>query len=590
LAIDLYCMSKTFDNKLLDFLVSANLINYEQLTEVNEALAAKGANLDQILIDKGILDWERLTEVKASLAGLSYVNLADMKIDEAALNILPPEVAGNYQVVCFQREGDEISVGLVDPENFKAIEAVDFLAKKSNLKVHYFLVSPLSFSLTFKKYQTINKEISSALELKAKEEEREVRESLEKNDLRFEEITKNAPISKIISAIIRHGVELGASDIHIEPLPKESRIRYRVDGILKTHLILPKNIHDSLVARVKVMSKLKLDETRIPQDGRISLNIDGRDIDFRVSVMPLMGHEKVVMRILDVSRGAPTLESLGFASNQYRVIKKIIERTSGLILITGPTGSGKTTTLYSLLNILNQDNVNIATLEDPVEYFLKGVNQSQVRPEVNFTFATGLRSLLRQDPDIMMVGEIRDNETAELAVHASLTGHLVLSTLHTNDAIGAIPRLIDMKVEPFLLASSLILVVAQRLVRVNCSHCLTEEKVSGDVLNYIKETLAKVPPEVMKERLPNYNPDQMTFNKGRGCAYCDKTGYHSRTVIAEILEINDQVRDMILQNESFSENNVKTTQSFITMEQDGFIKALQGLTTVEEVMRVIQSD
>ena len=493
-------------------------------------------------------------------------------------------------MVCFQRNGDEISVGLVDPENFKAIEAVDFLAKKNNLKTHYFLVSPLSFDIAFKKYQTINKEITTALELKAKEEEQEIKESIEKNDFRFEEITKNAPISKIISAVIRHGVELGASDIHIEPLPKESRIRYRVDGVLKTHLVLPKNIHDSLVSRVKVMSKLKLDETRIPQDGRISLNIDGRDIDFRVSVMPLMGHEKVVMRILDVSRGAPTLESLGFASDQYHIIKKAIERTSGLILITGPTGSGKTTTLYSLLNILNQDKVNIVTLEDPVEYFLKGVNQSQVRPEVNFTFATGLRSLLRQDPDIMMVGEIRDNETAELAVHASLTGHLVLSTLHTNDAIGAIPRLIDMKVEPFLLNSSLVLVVAQRLVRLSCTHCLVEEKISGDILNHIQELLAKVPESVIKERLPNYIPQQITLKKGAGCAYCDQTGYHSRTVLAEVLEVNDEVRNIILQNESFSEEKIKATQPFITMEQDGIIKALQGLTTVEEVMRVIQSD
>ena len=576
------------DNKLLDFLVSAEIINHEQLEKIT--LAAKGADLNKVLIDEGILDIERLTEIRASLAGLSYANLVNTEIDEATLNILPPEVANNYQVVCFQRNGDEISVGLVDPENFKAIEAVDFLAKKNNLKARYFLVSPLSFDIAFKKYQTINKEITTALELKAKEEEQEIKESIEKNDFRFEEITKNAPISKIISAVIRHGVELGASDIHIEPLPKESRIRYRVDGVLKTHLVLPKNIHDSLVSRVKVMSKLKLDETRIPQDGRISLNIDGRDIDFRVSVMPLMGHEKVVMRILDVSRGAPTLESLGFASDQYHIIKKAIERTSGLILITGPTGSGKTTTLYSLLNILNQDKVNIVTLEDPVEYFLKGVNQSQVRPEVNFTFATGLRSLLRQDPDIMMVGEIRDNETAELAVHASLTGHLVLSTLHTNDAIGAIPRLIDMKVEPFLLNSSLVLVVAQRLVRLSCTHCLVEEKISGDILNHIQELLAKVPESVIKERLPNYIPQQITLKKGAGCAYCDQTGYHSRTVLAEVLEINDEVRNIILQNESFSEEKIKATQPFITMEQDGIIKALQGLTTVEEVMRVIQSD
>lgn len=583
-------MNKQSSNKLLDFLISAALINDSQLASVNQALAVKGANLPDILINQGILDIERLTEIQASLAGLSYANLADYNIDEATLNILPAEVANNYQAICFHREKDEIQVGLLDAENFKAIEAVNFLAKKNNLQTRYFLVSPISFDIAFKKYQTLSKEISSALELKAQEEEKEVKKAVEEEDLRFDEITKSAPISKIISAAIRHGVELGASDIHIEPLPKESRIRYRVDGILKTSLVLPRNIHDALISRVKVMAKLKLDETRVPQDGRIGLNIDGRDIDFRVSVLPLMGQEKAVMRILDVSRGAPTLESLGFANNHYNVLKGAIERTSGLILITGPTGSGKSTTLYSLLTLLNKEDVNISTLEDPVEYFLKGINQSQVRPEVNFNFATGLRSLLRQDPDIMMVGEIRDDETAELAVHASLTGHLVLSTLHTNDAVGAVPRLIDMKVEPFLLSSSLSLVVAQRLVRLSCSHCLTEETVSPDIINEIKQLMTQVPADILKDRLPGYDPEKLKFTRGTGCPYCGQTGYHSRSVIAEVLEINDQVREMILEHASFNQESVKATQPFITMEQDGFIKALQGLTTVEEVLRVIQSD
>jgi type IV pilus assembly protein PilB len=583
-------MNQQVNNKLLDFLISAALITEDQLVEVNQALSVAGANINDILVEKGILDTERLTEIRASLAGLSYINLAALEIDDVTLNTLPVEVANNYQVICFHLGDGEIQIGLLDPENFKAIEAVNFLAKKNNLRTKYFLISQLSYNIAFKKYRTVNKEISSALELKAKEDEIEIKKTVDEEDLRFSEITKSAPISKIISAVIKHGVELGASDIHIEPLTKESRIRYRVDGILKTSLTLPRNIHDALISRVKVMSKLKLDETRIPQDGRISLTIDGHDIDFRVSVMPLMGQEKVVMRILDVSRGAPTLESLGFASNHYNVLKKIIERTSGLILITGPTGSGKTTTLYSLLNILNNDDVNISTLEDPVEYFLKGINQSQVRPEVNFTFATGLRSLLRQDPDIMMVGEIRDNETAELAVHASLTGHLVLSTLHTNDAIGAIPRLIDMKVEPFLLNSSLALVVAQRLVRLSCSHCLVKEDVGEDILEHIRQLMAKVPPVVLQERLPNYSPDKLNFSRGSGCAYCDQTGYRSRSVIAEILEVNNQVKTMILQHESFNEESVKETQPFISMEQDGFIKALQGITTVEEVVRVIQSD
>ncbi len=359
-------------------------------------------------------------------------------------------------------------------------------------------------------------------------------------------------------------------------------------------LTLPKSIHNAIISRIKVLAKLKLDETRIPQDGRIRLIVNGREVDFRISTLPLVSSEKVVMRILDTAKGAPSLEELGFNKLALRRIRDGLKKTSGICLITGPTGSGKTTTLYSMLTILNKEGVNISTLEDPIEYEIKGINQSQIRPKVGFSFANGLRSLLRQDPDIIMVGEVRDEETAELSIHASLTGHLVLSTLHTNDALGAVFRLIDMKIERFLLSSTLKTVVAQRLARRLCPHCRKETILSSDALEELKEDVLNLSEEVFKEELPLATTKEEILEKYKtytavGCPRCDDTGYAGRLAISEVIEINEVIKDLINKDSSLNIEQIKKNEDFVSIKQDGTIKVLQGLTSYEEVLRVIES-
>ncbi len=577
--------------ELINLLIERRLITEDQILKAQKKAEANNKSLEDILLKDGLVDIEEYTKIKAEVYDLPYENLLEKKIDAHILNIIPSEVAENYKIICFDKRGSRIKVGIVDPNNFKAIEAVDFLAKGAGLQVEYFLISTQSFKAAFKQYKTLDEELSSALKTREEEtEETALNKNKERVDL--EKITKSAPVAKIVSVIIRHAIEGGASDIHIEPLPKESRVRYRIDGILHTSLVLPRSVHDAIVARIKVMANLKLDETRIPQDGRIKLVYNEREVDFRVSTLPLVNTEKVVMRILDISKGVIPLEELGFIGNALSVIKDNIKKSDGLLLVTGPTGSGKSTTLFSLLDILNQEGVNISTLEDPVEYQMKGINQSQIRPEIGFTFASGLRSLLRQDPDIIMVGEIRDNETAELAIHAALTGHFVLSTLHTMDAIGAIPRLMDMKVEPFLLSSTLHTVIAQRLARKICSKCKEETKISDEYLNRIKikiNEIEKIAPGYIESLIPDFDINNLKFYHGKGCPQCGNTGYKGRIAIAEVLDINEKLRNFISDNKkNINLNDIISTQPFITMEQDGVIKVLQGLTTMEEILRVTE--
>ncbi|MEA3463558.1 MAG: GspE/PulE family protein [Patescibacteria group bacterium] len=576
--------------ELLNLLIKNKLISSKQLAEVKETADFIKKSVEDVLLEKNIIDIEKLTRIKADIYKLPYQNLLNKKIKDRAIYTISIEAAENYKIICFERGEKRIKVGLVNPDDFKATEAINFLAKEENLQVEYYLISILSFNGAFKLYKTLTKEVSTVLETKAKAEAEEIIKLKKIKNVEFEEVIKSAPITKIVSVIIRHAVDGRASDIHIEPLQKESRVRYRIDGVLHTSLVIPKNAHSAIVARIKVLANLKLDETRIPQDGRIRLTVNKKEIDFRISIIPLMGEEKVVMRILDTTKGAPDLEELGFVGRGLTIIKKGIAATSGMLLVTGPTGSGKSTTLFSVLNKVNKEGINISTLEDPVEYFVKGVNQSQVRPEIGYTFAAGLRSFLRQDPDVIMVGEIRDNETAELAIHASLTGHLVLSTLHTNDAIGAIPRLLDMKVEPFLLSSTLNTVVAQRLVRKICSHCQIECKLSTDIITNIKKEISKIPSDLINEIIPDFNIDKLIFYKGKGCSRCGNSGYSGRVAIAEVLDINDKIKEIIMDdNKNLSMDDIINSQKFITLKQDGIIKMLQGFTTFEEILRVAQN-
>ena len=509
----------TKQEELLTVLVQNDIIPKDSVSDIAKEMEKPGAKIDDLLIKKRLVDIEKLIQIKARVYNLPYENLQGKELEEKIVNIISNEVAENYRIVCFGREADKIKVGLTDPDNFKAIEAVDFLVKGKKLTVEYYLISEKSFRAAFKIYKDMDKELGAALKARADEEE-ELVTVKEKDSMELKEVTKGAPVAKIVSVIIRHAVEGGASDIHIEPLFKESRVRYRIDGVLHTSLVLPRSVHTAIIARIKVMANLKLDETRIPQDGRIRMEIGEKVIDFRVSTLPLIGAEKVVMRILDTTRGAPKLEELGFQGQQLEAIMGAAEKTEGILLITGPTGSGKSTTIFSALDILNKEGVNIASLEDPVEYQMKGVNQSQIKPEIGYTFASGLRSFLRQDPDIIMVGEIRDEETAELAIHAALTGHLVLSTLHTTDAPGAITRLVDMRVKEFLLGSTLIAVVAQRLARKICDKCKEEYKLPDKYIKEIKEELEKIGLDYVKKLIPDFDIDKMEFHKGKGCPGC----------------------------------------------------------------------
>ncbi len=580
--------------KITDLLLEEKILDEKKLAELKSIAEKEKKTIEEVLVEKRIVDEEKITELKAESLNMSYKNLLEEEVAKDALEIISQEVAENYKVLCFNKKGSELSIGIVDPNDFKAKEAINFFAKGEGFVVKYYLISYSSFKKVLNQYQSLTEEVGLALEARKKEEEKEKKE-IKKTGEETEEISKAAPVSKIVSVIIKHAVEGKASDIHIEPYKNESRVRYRIDGVLHTSLVLPLSVHGAVVARIKVLANLKLDETRIPQDGRIRLTVVGKRIDFRVSVLPLVDTEKVVMRVLDVSRGAPKLTALGYERRNLEVISENIKKTDGMLLVTGPTGSGKSTTIFSILNMINKEGVNISTLEDPVEYFLDGANQSQTRSEIGFTFAAGLRALLRQDPDVIMVGEIRDNETAELAIHAALTGHLVLSTLHTNDSIGAIPRLIDMKAEPFLLSSTLNAIIAQRLVRRICTHCKIEEKITEEVKNELVEEMKPVYDIVEDEikkllegTILSEGEESKKTYKGKGCARCGGTGYSGRLSITEVLNIDDEIKSMIAEKKEIKYgSDILKKQRFISVKQDGIVRALQGITSIEEVLRVM---
>jgi type IV pilus assembly protein PilB len=580
--------------ELLIILQTKNLLAPDKAKEFENILAQdKTANLEDWLEKNKLLDLEKVAEAEAEIYKLPYKNLQTQAVKEDALHFLPEEISKNYSIVCFAKDHEIADVGMVNLD-LKAMESVNFLAQSEGLKVEYYLISKRSFDEAFKQYEKMEEEVSTALRVKAHAEGQDIIQvKQETSEILSEEDVNSAPIAKIVSVIIRHAVESRASDIHIEPYENESRVRYRIDGILHNSLVLPKTVHNSVVARIKVLAKLKLDETRVPQDGHIRLIIDNREIDFRVSTLPLANAEKVEMRILDQSKGIITLEDLGFNHFCLTAIRDGLKRTSGIILLTGPTGSGKTTTLYAVINILNKEPVNISTLEDPIEYQIKGVNQAQVKPELGFNFVNGLRSLLRQDPNIIMVGEIRDAETAELGVQAGLTGHLVLSTLHTNDALGAIFRLVDMEIEPFLLASTLRMVIAQRLVRRLCNYCKKEVPMQPKMIEQIIFNLKNLPLEVIQKELPDVKSleDIRTakFYEPAGCARCSSTGYNDRIAIAEAITIDDSIKEYIInKRQELDLDVVKEHQLFISIKQDGIFKILQGITNLDEVLRVVE--
>ena len=580
------------NNPLLDKLMEQGLITSQQYQEILAKQESTNTPLEKIILGDNLVEPEEFAKVKGQVLNIPHVNLQDMPIEEAHLKFLPQDLALNYQMIVFGSKEDELQVGLVDPTNFQALEAIEYLARKNNLQVKYYVISTESFDWAIKKYETLSQEVGEVMGAAEQKFQHKGQQGkgvkLEDAEGDLDEIIKSAPVSKMVSVIIRHAVDGAASDIHIEPYGDSSRVRYRIDGILHTSLTLPAYVHSAIITRIKVLSNLKIDETRIPQDGRIRLNIHDRDVDFRVSTLPLVGKEKVVMRILESPDKAPTLEDLGFMGRQNELLQRELTKPNGLFLVTGPTGSGKSTTLFSALDVLNKEEVNISTLEDPVEYFIPGVNQSQVHAEIGYKFASGLRSLLRQDPDIVMVGEIRDGETAELAIHAALTGHFVLSTLHTNDAEGAVPRFLDMGVESFLLGSTLNVVIAQRLIRKICVKCKTRVEVPVEAVNLLKESVGRIKKEYHYEGV---DLDNLQFYKGKGCNHCGQTGYKGRFVIGEVIYINEAMRSIIA--EDFDKDKFRAEldkQGYYDMKQDGFMKAILGVTTVEEVIRVTRQE
>jgi len=548
--------------------------------------AAEQANMDyqvisQLAVAEKLIDEEEIAKAKAAFLGMPYSDLRQTKIPADILGLIPDEARNFYRVVPFERDKDILKVAISNPSNLQALEALEFLGQKQNLQIQLYLVSSASIDKAFGKQENLSAVVGAALE----NIQTEVSQRAEQvHAPQKPQVMQDAPIIKIVDVILANAIEGNASDIHIEPSETDVRVRYRIDGILHTSLHLPRNVLPAIISRIKILSNLKIDETRLPQDGRFHFEVNKRSVDLRVSVLPLIYGEKVVMRILDKTTSVPTLEDLGIRGTALAWVQENIKKTHGIFLITGPTGSGKSTTLYAILSLLNTTSVNIVTLEDPVEYFMEGVNQSQTNPDIGLTFASGLRSILRQDPNIVMVGEIRDAETSELAVHAALTGHLVFSTLHTNNSVGAVPRLINMGIEPFLLDASVNLVLAQRLVRKICSHCKKEVDIPASLHDEILKALEGVPKEYFDKEVDGKS---LKIYRGEGCDKCGHSGYKGRLGIYEALPMNTEVQQMLRAHKSAQEMYEQLLKlGAISMKQDGYVKAIRGETTVDEVLRV----
>jgi type IV pilus assembly protein PilB len=554
------------------------------IEEIIQEAKENKLSIEEILYAQGKLD-ENFLEFKKEFFNLPIKKFEpEEKIPKEILNLISEDFAKKNKIIAFDKIENSICIGVVDPsvENFN--ELIAFIRNSLNLEPKIFLISIKDFYNVIKQYKEFADTLKNIL-FQVRETKKPVIEE-KAIELSAEILpTEEAPIIKLVQSLIEEAVYLRASDIHIEPLAKKTKIRFRILGELKTIAYLPKDIHEQVVNRIKVLSRLKLDETRIPQDGRIRVIVQGREIDLRIGILPTVVGEKVAIRVLDPLVGLKKLEDLGMLDYTLEKVYREISVPYGLILITGPTGSGKTTTLYAILQKLNREDVNIISLEDPVEYRIEGVNQSQVRPEIGYTFATGLREILRQDPDIILVGEIRDLETAELAIHASLTGHVVLSTLHTNNALGAITRLIDIGIERYLLPPTLKLVIAQRLAKRLCDQCKKEVKPSEDLIKIIEENLSKLDRKI----LDKYNIDfkNLVIYHPVGCNKCNNKGYIGRIGIFEVVIITDEMENAIYEGKPETElEKLLPNQGFVNLRQDGIIKALLGYVTLEEILKI----
>ena len=524
-------------------------------------------------------------------SALQELTKVPKNIPKDLLHIIPEDLAKKHNVVVFAKGDGLLKAVVVDPQNVAALNILRFISAKEKVRLETYRAGKEIFGEILEQYGSDEKAVAEAVEALEQDDDHMfvLQTKQGRPQKQGEESIQDAPVAKLVQVIIKHALDGKASDIHIEPIDGSFRVRFRVDGILHASLTLPMEVGKATVARIKILSNLKIDEKRKPQDGRFRVEDNGSAVDFRVSTLPVIEGEKVVMRVLEKDRQDFDLKHLGLLGKNYEIFSRRIRDPYGMILMTGPTGSGKSTTLYAFLKILNQEERNIITLEDPVEYFIGGINQSQIKPEIGYTFANGLRSILRQDPNVIMVGEIRDTETAELAVHSALTGHLVFSTVHTNNAIGAIPRLVDMGVEGFLLASSLSVIAAQRLVRLICPLCKVQMKVPKLLEEKIRTELQALSSgEAEKYGVDLSKP--LVFYRGKGCEECGKLGLRGRMAIYEVLEIDDIIKEIISEKDG-SEGEIQKEakqRQMVTMKQDGLLKALLGMTTLSEVERVTE--
>ncbi len=568
---------------ILSFLFSKNVIDGALFAQVGNAGIGDTAQLEVFLIQNGV-SVDLLRSTLAEYFGIpTRVITSDTPIPQDVLAFLPVESAEHYRVVPVAIENDVLIIGTNNPEDVQVREALNFISIQHNLPIQFVFLLNSDIDAVLKRYENITGAVSEALtslegELNPVTDDDTDITKTQNSDAAYDNLKEDAPVTKIVATILRYAVDGGASDIHVEPNDKKVKVRFRVDGVLQTSLELPVNIKNAVVARIKILSAMRLDERRKPQDGRFSANFDSRKIDFRVSVLPTNHGEKVVMRILDNEKGVRTLSEVGIGDHHLQTLQRVLNEPYGIILISGPTGSGKSTTLYAMLSEIDKDSQNVMSLEDPIEYNMEGVSQSQMRPEIGYTFATGLRSALRQDPDIIMVGEIRDKETAQLAIQAALTGHLVISTIHTNNAIGVIPRLIDMGVDPYLIAPTLKLAIAQRLARKLKPGTGKEVSVDPSTEMLIQRSLESLP-EKFHDRLPK-NRTMKVPEPSAGCT----TGLRGRVAIMETLEVNEEIQSLILKNASEEEFfNAARSQGFMTMQEDAIVKTLGHVIPPEEM-------
>jgi type IV pilus assembly protein PilB len=573
------------EEKLFEELVKRGIINKKESEKVLRGAELSGNSGEDILYERRMADEDEVAKIKAEISNLPYRQVNSKEVPDDLLKLIPYETSRTYKVIPIELKDDMLIVGMVDPENTQAQNALKFIAKQSGYSLGVYIVSISAVRKIWRRYRPYKSEIQAAVQELGIDRRREqdlvgLEEGVESS--------QDAPIIKIVASTLRHAVDAIASDIHIEPQRDRLRVRFRIDGDLHQVAELPVGLSQPVISRVKVLSQMKLDETRIPQDGRFRTIVFGRDIDFRVSTFPTPSGEKVAIRVLDPTAGVKSVEELGLQDYNMETLREAVEDPYGMILITGPTGSGKSTTLYAIMNKLNTEEVNVVTLEDPVEYFMAGLNQSQVMPELGYSFSSGLRQILRQDPDVIMVGEIRDGETAGLAVNAALTGHLMLSTLHTNNSVGVIPRLIDLGVPSFLLSSSLNIMVAQRLVSKLCPNCKKEVEASPEVSEVIDSEIEKMPEKIREKMKAKHKKPYHIYQPepDENCEICKGKGTYGRMAIFEIFKMTRELGNVI--SGGFTEDKLwqeAERQGMITLRQDGIIKALQGDVLIEEILR-----